>query len=87
MVRVFADFDWAQFEGSEKVENLKKLLKDMGLADTKLDIDFARVAAEFKSHLTGVLLILLAFVKQSQCLELFPSLHFSFDLQNPRLFA
>ncbi|CAJ1409207.1 unnamed protein product [Effrenium voratum] len=51
VVRVFADFDWSQFEGSPKVDDLKTFLKRMGIVDGNLDVNFQRVAAEFKSYL------------------------------------
>lgn len=63
VVRVFADFDWSQFEGSEKLHDMKMLLKNMGLVDGKLDIDFGRVTAEFKSYLLEVTSSFFTFVE------------------------
>jgi len=63
VVKVFADFDWGQFKDSEKMRKLKMLLSNIGLVEGGLDIDFKKVAAEFRSYLLEVTSSFFSFVE------------------------
>ncbi|CAE7400799.1 tqsA [Symbiodinium natans] len=51
VVRVFADFDWSQFSDSAKMHDIQFLLEKAGIVDGKMNVNFQKVAAEFKSYL------------------------------------
>mmetsp|Transcript_52782 Transcript_52782/g.98849 ORF Transcript_52782/g.98849 Transcript_52782/m.98849 type:complete len:462 (+) Transcript_52782:39-1424(+) len=51
VVRVFADFDWSQFRDSEKMHDIQSVLEKAGLVDVKMNVNFQKVAAEFRSYL------------------------------------
>mmetsp|Transcript_59388 Transcript_59388/g.139112 ORF Transcript_59388/g.139112 Transcript_59388/m.139112 type:complete len:466 (-) Transcript_59388:154-1551(-) len=51
VVRVFADFDWSQFRDSAKMRDMQSLLEKAGIVDGKMNVNFQKVAAEFRSYL------------------------------------
>ncbi|CAE7787172.1 tqsA [Symbiodinium sp. CCMP2456] len=51
VVRVFADFDWSQFRDSAKMRDMQSLLEKAGIVDRKMNVNFQKVAAEFRSYL------------------------------------